>query len=82
MANKREITFEVKEHIADLTDKTNNGYQKQLNLVSWNGAEPKYDIRDWKINEDGERVSCGRGITLSYEEFAIMCQAAFDNGIC
>ena len=25
-------------------------YKKELNLVSWNGAEPKIDIRTWSPN--------------------------------
>ena len=24
-----------------------SGWTKELNLVSWNGRAPKYDIRDW-----------------------------------
>ena len=35
-----------------------------MNLVSWNGKEPKLDIRPW--NEDRSRM--GKGISLSMEE--------------
>ena len=35
-----------------------------MNLISWNGAAPKYDIRDWA--PDHEKM--GKGITLSAEE--------------
>ena len=41
------------------------GWQKELNLISWNGAEPKYDLRDWA--PDHEKM--GKGITLTDEEF-------------
>lgn len=27
--------------------KNAKGWRKELNVVSWNGAVPKYDIRDW-----------------------------------
>lgn len=37
------------------------GWTKELNLVSWNGKEPKYDIRDW--SPDHEKM--GKGITLT-----------------
>lgn len=38
----------------------------ELRYISWNGNEPKYDIRPWKDTEVGEK--CGKGITLSGEE--------------
>ena len=40
------------------------GWRKELNLISWNGREPKYDIRDWAP----EREKMGKGVTLSKEE--------------
>ena len=40
------------------------GWSKQLNLISWNSAEPKYDIRDWAPN----REKMGKGISLSASE--------------
>lgn len=40
------------------------GWEKQLNLVSWNDRPPKYDLREWA--PDGETM--GKGITLSKEE--------------
>ena len=33
-------------------------------MVSWNGAAPKLDIRDWALNHE----KMGKGITLSTEE--------------
>jgi hypothetical protein len=44
--------------------KNNSGWEKQLNLVSWNERDPKYDIRDWA--PDGEKM--GKSVTLSREE--------------
>lgn len=41
-----------------------NGWNKELRLVSWNDAYPKYDIRDW--SPDDEKM--GKGITLTEEE--------------
>ena len=41
-----------------------NGWNKELRLVSWNDADPKYDIRDW--SPDDEKM--GKGITLTEEE--------------
>lgn len=41
-----------------------SGWTKELRVVSWNDAEPKYDIRDWA--PDGEKS--GKGITLTEDE--------------
>ena len=40
------------------------GWRKEVNLISWNGGAPKYDIRDWA--PDHEKM--GKGTTLSEEE--------------
>ena len=39
--------------------------KKELNRISWNGAAPKYDIREWAPG----REKMGKGVTLSEEEF-------------
>jgi len=58
-----EIKFEVTKHIGVLSEGS-KGWQKELNLVSWNDREPKYDIRDWSP----ERAKMGKGVTLSIAE--------------
>lgn len=58
-----EIKYEIKEELGVLSESA-KGWQKELNLVSWNGAEPKYDLRDW--SPDHEKM--GKGITLSPDE--------------
>ncbi len=58
-----DIKFEIKEEIAVLSE-SSKGWKKELNLVSWNGSEPKYDIRDWA--PDHEKM--GKGVTLTKEE--------------
>ena len=58
-----EIKFEIKEHIAVLSESA-KGWRKELNLISWNGGAPKYDLRDWSPNHE----KMGKGITLSLEE--------------
>ncbi|HAE23356.1 MAG TPA: hypothetical protein DCG47_13705 [Spirochaetaceae bacterium] len=57
------IEFHIDRHIALLGD-SRGGWKTELNLVSWNGREPKYDIRAW----DPEHKKMGKGITLSVEE--------------
>jgi hypothetical protein len=63
MKNMAEIKFEVTKHIGVLSEGS-KGWQKELNLISWNDREPKYDIRDWSP----ERVKMGKGVTLSVAE--------------
>mgnify|MGYP003443828853 CR=1 FL=1 len=58
-----EIKFEIKENIGTLSESA-KGWTKELNLVSWNGAAPKYDLRDWAP----EHEKMGKGITLSADE--------------
>ncbi len=58
-----DIKFEIKEELAVLSE-SSKGWKKELNLISWNGADPKYDIRDW--SPDHEKM--GKGITLTREE--------------
>lgn len=58
-----EIKYEIIEKLGILSEST-NGWTKELNLISWNGGTPKYDIRDW--SPDHEKM--GKGITLTDEE--------------
>ena len=48
------IKYDIVENIGILSTNA-KGWTKELNLVSWNEREPKYDIRDW--NEDHTRLS-------------------------
>ncbi|SFH61250.1 YdbC family protein [Pisciglobus halotolerans] len=57
------ISFEILENILVLSE-NNKGWRKELNLVSWNGNAPKFDLRTW--SPDHEKM--GKGITLSNEE--------------
>ena len=58
-----EFTYEIIEEIAVLSENEKGG-RKELNLIAWNGREPKYDIRDWAP----EHEKMGKGVTLTKEE--------------
>lgn len=58
-----DIKFEITEELGVLSE-SSKGWTKELNLVSWNGAAPKYDLRDWAPGHE----KMGKGITLSPEE--------------
>lgn len=58
-----DIKYEIVKKLGALST-SSKGWAKELNLVSWNDREPKYDIRDW--SPDGQTM--GKGVTLSKEE--------------
>ena len=58
-----EIKFEIIKNIGVLSE-SSKGWTKELNLVSWNNREPKYDLRDW----DPDHQKMGKGATLTEEE--------------
>ena len=72
-----QINYEIKEHIGIISE-NKNGWTKELNLVSWNDNDPKYDIRDW----DPKHEKMSRGITLTKEEayeLSILLTGEFNN---
>ena len=58
-----DIKYEIKEELGVISESL-KGWRNELNLVSWNGGEPKYDIRDWAPGHE----KMGKGITLTKEE--------------
>ena len=66
----KEIQYEIVKEIAVLS-KGDSGYTKEINLISWNGREPKYDIRSFSPN----REKCGKGITLNADVAASLLEA-------
>jgi hypothetical protein len=56
--------------IAERTDNNGNKWTKEVNLVSWNGRDPKIDIREW--NADHIRMSKGLTFTESEAESLYM----------
>lgn len=63
---EEKIKVEVIEKCGVIAER-NGGYNLELRYVVWNGGEPKYDVRPWKVKDDGTEV-CGKGITLDGEE--------------
>ena len=60
-----DFNFEIIEELGVISEGS-KGWQTELNLISWNGNAPKYDIRSW--SPDHEKM--GKGITLTGEELA------------
>jgi hypothetical protein len=62
-----EIKYEIIKNLGVLS-KTASGWAKELNLISWNDREPKYDLRDWSP----DRSKMGKGVTLTKEELSAL----------
>lgn len=56
----KSFTFEIQEHLGTISSR-DEGWNRELNLIRWNGAAAKYDIREW--DKHHERMS--KGITLT-----------------
>lgn len=60
-----ELKFEITEKIGVISENA-KGWTKELNLVSWNEREPKYDLREWAPDHS----KMGKGVTLTTDELA------------
>lgn len=58
-----DFKYEIIKELGILSENA-KGWRKELNLISWNGAAPKYDIRDWAP----EHEKMGKGVTLTEAE--------------
>lgn len=60
---KNDFKYEIINELGIISENL-RGWRKELNRVSWNGSEPKYDIRDWASS----REKIGKGVTLTEYE--------------
>lgn len=67
-----DVKFEIVEELAKLAE-TSGGYTLAVNLVSWNDAEPKVDIRRWDPNGNPKK-----GIALSKEQAVMMAETILE----
>lgn len=64
-SNKKEIKYEIIEKLGVLDSDSAN--PKELRVVRWNNGDAKFDLRNWKQNEDGTETPL-KGIVLDQEE--------------
>lgn len=69
MAKKDELQFEVINHIGILSTSP-SGWTTELNRISWNGKEPRYDLRAWAP----DHTKMGKGITLSEDDIIALSE--------
>lgn len=63
----KELKYEIINQIGVISTSA-SGWNTELNRVSWNGAEPKYDLRSWSP----DHTKMGKGITLSESELTAL----------
>lgn len=68
-----DIKYEIVKELAVLSEGS-KGWKKELNLISWNDREPKFDIREWSPNHE----KMGKGITLSEDEIKKLSEVLND----
>ncbi|MDO4338002.1 MAG: PC4/YdbC family ssDNA-binding protein [Eubacteriales bacterium] len=68
MAGK-ELKYEIINQIGVIST-SSSGWNTELNRVSWNGNEPKYDLRSWS----SDHIKMGKGITISEEELIVLAK--------
>lgn len=68
-----DIKYEIKETLGVLSEGS-KGWSKELNLISWNDREPKYDIREWS----SDHSKMGKGVTLSKQELKALKELLAD----
>ncbi len=70
---KGEITSEIIKEIGVLST-SKSGWNREVNLVSWNKGAPKLDIRDWAPDHE----KAGKGLSLNAEEVAVLKELLSD----
>lgn len=60
----KDFSYEIKKHIATLSESENGDFTTELNVISYNGASPKLDLRKW----DRRTNKMLKGITLTDDE--------------
>lgn len=68
MKSDPEIKYEIVNEIGVISD--DGKWRLELNRISWNGREPKYDLRKWA--PDHEKM--GKGVTLTDGELLKLCE--------
>lgn len=58
-----DIKYDIVKEIGVLSENA-KGWTKEINLISWNERDPKYDIREWSP----EHEKMGKGVTITAEE--------------
>ena len=67
---KKEFKYEIKKHYGTVSTSEDGKYSTEVNLISYNDAPAKVDIRTW--NKETGRMF--KGITLTGDEAKTLAQ--------
>lgn len=67
---KDDFKFEIVSELGVIKTNEESGWNTEVNVVAWNGREPKIDIRAW----DPDHKKMAKGITLTEEEALKVCE--------
>lgn len=67
MRTNEKPQYEIKKNVKVLNTYP-SGWTKEVNVISWNGGEDRYDIRDW--SPDKSKMS--KGVTLTEAEYKLL----------
>lgn len=59
--------YTIYKYMGKLSER-NNGWVKELNLISWGDREPVYDIRTWNENH----TQYGKGVTMTSKQMTVL----------
>lgn len=74
---QKEFKFEILAELGVISE-SNKGWRKELNVVSFNGNAPKYDLREWAPNHE----KMGKGITLTETELEALKKSSLVKRKC
>lgn len=63
----RDFKYEIIERLG-VVSQSKGGWTRELNIVSFNDKDPRYDLRDWAP----DRGSMSKGFTFSKEELLVL----------
>lgn len=62
-----DFSYEITQKMGVFSE-SKSGWTMELNMVSWGGRAPKYDIRSWA--PDHQKM--GKGVTMTKEELVAL----------
>ncbi len=65
------FTFQRYKTFAQIGERKDTGFAKEISYISFQGGQPKWDIREW----DEKHQKMSRGVTFTDSEFADLCAA-------
>lgn len=72
MSKETKIEYEIVQELGVLSESDDGKKKMEVNIISWNKGEAKFDIRPWYYNEYGERIRCGKMVGLNMEQAAAL----------